>query len=143
MKFSFPYWKILAVPLLLFFLGAASNQAVLVANHGKFPVMLNEYREALVHKHQSAADSDEEKKLTKNKRSFSVLDTQAPSDGQFIDDVHTIMGPNSRLKILADIFDMHDGIYSIGDFLIILGMFLWQYAPITWCVLVVRKFNEK
>ena len=34
-------WLVL-LPLLLVLVGAASNQAVLIANHGKFPVMLNE-----------------------------------------------------------------------------------------------------
>jgi len=43
MKFlrRFPYWYLLVIPVLLICLGITSNQAVLVANHGKFPVMMN------------------------------------------------------------------------------------------------------
>ena len=35
---------IVALPLLCFILGAASNQAVPIANHDKFPVMWNDYK---------------------------------------------------------------------------------------------------
>lgn len=36
------YLWLAALPYVLIVLGAASNQAVLISNHGKFPVMLNE-----------------------------------------------------------------------------------------------------
>lgn len=37
------YLWIVALPYALILLGAASNQLVLIANGGKFPVMVNEY----------------------------------------------------------------------------------------------------
>lgn len=63
-------------------------------------------------------------------------------NGQFIDQVHSVMGPNSRLKALADIFNLGIGIFSIGDFLILLGGWLWTFAPIAWVVLLIKKCNE-
>lgn len=135
---KFPYWYLLAVPVLLIGLGAASNQAVLVANHGKFPVMLNDAQVSRF----CEDDRDTEQKLIK--RDFSVLDSSVPDvacikGGQFLDPVHSIMGKNSNLKALADVFNLGDGLYSIGDFGIMLGEFFSTFTFYMWIALTVRK----
>jgi hypothetical protein len=124
----FPYWYLLLIPALLFGLGVASNQAVLVANHGKFPVMMN-------------ASWMDMKCSTRGMDPDEIA--AAPSEwcgkgGEMIDRTHSVMGPNSHLKVLADIFPLGN-IYSIGDGLLYLGGWLLEYTPIMWLALVLRK----
>lgn len=109
------YLYVLALPVLFIFLGAASNQAVLIANHGKFPVMVNAARAA----------------------------ASGLKPGDVIDGEHSVMAHDDKLKPLADIFDFHDGVYSVGDELIELGEWSWGFAPYLWGFAVVKKLNEK
>jgi len=119
-KLKFPFWQVLAIPMLFIALGNISNQAVLIANHGKFPVMVNEAQQMKYEQQSQSLDLP----------------------GQFIgDDVHAIMGPNSHLKVLADIFNL-DGICSIGDLFLWAGFWLWGYAPIVWVTLLVSKHKN-
>lgn len=124
---KFPYWYLIVVPILLFCLGVASNQSVLVANHGKFPVMLSEgayYQYCTAHSEEDEATAP----------AISCI-----KGGQMIDPVHSVMGPNSHFKVLSDIIPLGSAIYSIGDGLIELGLFLLGYTPIMWLALVLRK----
>jgi hypothetical protein len=235
-------WLIL-LPLFLVLAGAASNQAVLIANHGKFPVMLNERQQAqfsakndiddarenaikAIRAAQATADiadenrkndavqvdqvrseraakaavtdyqeaveartdarfdrmrdavekskvdrdaaiaaekkaeedantvakstTDSKKELPKEvkatpKKNFNILHTAVRLDdiqGQFLDSVHSVMGPNSRLKALADVFDLGDGIYSVGDFGIILGAYFWPFTSLLFLALNALKFSK-
>lgn len=132
MKIKFPYWQILAIPVLLFASGFMANQAVLIANHGKFPVLLNNVQ-------QQEAQKRTEKVVEFDGVVVGVVPDRGPADPQYLkDDYHTVMGPNSHLKILADIFNI-DGVYSIGDGLIFLASWLWKFIPIVWLTLMVRK----
>lgn len=101
---------VLAIPLAIGFVGAASNQAVIVANHDRFPVMVN----------------------------HRALDARggADADGQ-IDQVHCVMTHDTHLNFLADWIDQQDAIYSPGDMLLMLGGFLWDYAPAAWFILIL------
>jgi len=130
---KFPYLYLLAIPLLLILLGTASNQAVLIANHGKFPVMLNEAQ----YSHFCSAPEDEEMKFSVTDSSISPM--SCTEGGQFIDDVHSVMGKNSHLKALSDIFNLKVAIYSIGDFLLMLGYWLLSFSWISYITLVVRR----
>jgi hypothetical protein len=130
------YGWVIAIPLLLVFSGALSNQLVLVANWGKFPVMLN-----------SAQLAKMQAEKAKDEPSFSISDTVVSvahlghvfsSDGM-IDDVHCVMSHSNHLKILADWINLGDGIYSPGDLVLILGLKLWEFAPIAWVILALRK----
>lgn len=109
---------IIAIPLLLILLGIASNQAVIIANHDKFPVM------------------------------FNGLNGSGIAVGQLLPDdpIHCMMGPSTHLNFLADIFDFHDGLYSIGDGLLYTGLWLWKYTPAIWiftlCSLVLKGKDE-
>jgi hypothetical protein len=125
---------ILAVPVLLTFLGAASNQAVIIANHDTFPVMVNDVKL---------------EEMTAPKAPAAVLNLFQPApvlkmDGAvMLDDVHCNMTAETRLNALADIFDMKDAIYSIGDFMLMLGGWLWAFAPPLFLFDVVRKLRER
>lgn len=142
-----PYVYLLLIPILLFLLGSASNQAVLVANWGKFPVMVNERQ---LEKLQQPQDSLED--IINNwlgpkdgNQSFSVTNTMIRADKhpingtQFIDDVHSVMGHNSHLKFLADYINLREEICSPGDLMIYLGLFLFPWFIPAWAALNLRK----
>lgn len=139
-----PYFYLIAVPVLLVLSGVASNQAVLVANWGKFPVMMNERQVQLQAKMQEQMDQADQKQA--NDDPFSSFNTSVDTDkivldsqSQFLDDVHSIMGHNSRLKFMADIFNMGQFICSIGDLLLWLGEWLGSYSFIMWLGLILRR----
>jgi hypothetical protein len=129
MKFlrRFPYWYLLVIPVLLFGLGIASNQAVLVANHGKFPVAMN------------AAWMDKMCTLPEDVDPADVPASSCANGGEMIDMTHSVMGPNSHLKMLSDIFPLGHAIYSVGDGLLSLGDWLLSFTPIMWLALTIRK----
>ena len=143
-----PYWYLIAIPLLSLGLGIASNQAVLIANHDKFPVMVNEEK---LQKYCAPAKEDAGfaaiiAKITGHKESDDkVIVAPDPysceNGGEFIDNVHIIMTKKTHLNFLADVFDL-GAIYSIGDFGIIFAEWMWEWAVIAWLVLVIRKFIE-
>ena len=72
-------------------------------------------------------------------RLLQIPDASCVNDGQFIDETHSIMGPNSRLKPLADIFPVGDGTYSIGDGLLFLAEWMFVFAPFVWLALTIKK----
>ena len=121
---------ILAVPVMLFVLGAASNQVVLMANHDRFPVMVNTLKErvmvarAQAHYKELAAEAG--------------IDPTLPAG--MIDDTHCVMTDKTRLNWLADVFDF-GSIYSIGDFSLMLGEWLFGFAPFLFAFDVVRKLS--
>ena len=122
---------ILAVPVMLFMLGAASNQAVLWANHDKFPVMVNTLKERVM--------------VAQAQANYKELAAEAGIDptlpAGMIDDTHCVMTDKTRLNWLADVFDMKTAIYSIGDFSLMLGEWLFGFAPFLFAFDVVRKLS--
>jgi hypothetical protein len=123
---------ILALPLLLTVLGAASNQIVLIANHDTFPVLLNE-------KKTEAATAEQ-----KFVQSPVIKPQPAREDAEglvMLDDVHCVMTHETHLNDLADIFDLGN-IYSIGDFGLILGDYLWVFAPFLFVFDTTRKLRK-
>ena len=130
-----PYKFLIIVPLLLIFCGSASNQAVLVANWGKFPVMLNEYQ---VNKIYAVRHDMEDAGFSALNSSVRLNKPQIDKNDQFIDGVHSIMGHNSRLKFLADWINLQTMIASPGDMLIFLGSWLFAFTPFIWIALILR-----
>ena len=92
-----------------------------MANHDAFPVMVNPV------------------KLAGFLPDGVVI---TPGQSQMIDTVHETMTKDTHLNALADIFDL-GSIYSIGDFGIILGMWLNTFAPVVWGTLVIKKLYDK
>jgi Family of unknown function (DUF5317) len=107
---------ILLLPVVLGLLGAASNQLVLIANHGKFPVMYNAAITA---------------------RALALF-----PDGQ-LDEVHCLMTSETHLNFLADIFNLHTAIFSIGDFFLMLGDWMWAFCPFIWLFEVCRRLHDR
>ena len=129
-------WVLLA-PWLIAGAGAASNQAVLIANFDKFPVMVNAYR---LEEMQAPKETPFESLITRilgepnPATSVSPLVTYG-----MLDEVHCVMTSKTHLNFLADIFDLHDAIYSIGDFGLMLGEWLQTFCPYVFLALVFRK----
>jgi hypothetical protein len=133
------YLPILAIPILVIFVGAGLNQICVIANHDKFPVLVNARVAAKLRKADLDPRVEEEH--------FSIFDTEytpfqqtnvSDPDGM-LDNVHCVMSPSSHLKVLGDIFDLHKEIQSIGDLLVDAGAWLYAFAPLAWIVLVTRK----
>jgi len=122
-------WLILA-PWMITFTGEASNQLVLIANQDKFPVMIN------------AVKLDE---LRNPPPSLLGMLRPAPrvTDDGMIDEIHCIMTNKTHLNFLADVFDLHESIYSIGDLMLMLGEWLWSFVPLVWVTLVLKKFWDE
>ncbi len=134
MQLRIPHVWLLVVPLLLTFVGATSNQAVLYANWGKFPVMVNERQ--LKDMRGSAFDGFAFPFYS------AVTSSDMGDDGQFLDDIHSVMGHNSRLKWLADWINLKTEICSPGDLLIWLGDWLFGFTPLIWLTLLIKELNE-
>lgn len=124
---------ILAVPVLFTLLGAASNQVVLIANHDSFPVMLND---------KKLQEMTEPEEKPTNIQFAKPMPAFEANGTVMLDDVHCVMTHKTHLNALADIFDMKDAIYSIGDFSLMLGDWFWAFAPFVFVFDVVRKLQK-
>ena len=124
---------ILAIPVLFTFLGAASNQLVLIKNHDTFPVMVNDKK---LQEMTSPKEKSVEIEFNKPMPAFEADDTV------MLDDVHCLMTSHTHLNFLADVFDMHDAIYSIGDFMLMLGEWLGSFTLAIFVFDVVCKLRK-
>lgn len=111
-------WLALA-PITAEYIGAGLNQLVLIANHDTFPVMENSW----------FADQAAHRDLVQ----------KAPDGVVMLDPIHCIMTSKTHLNFLADIFDLKDATYSLGDGFLILSDWLSSFCYAAWAVLVVRK----
>jgi len=107
-------WLVL-LPYVFTGAGVASNQLVLIANHGKFPVMMN-----------------------------PRLIAQLPPDADgMIDEIHCVMTHATRLNFLADVFFMRGkGVYSVGDALLLAGVSLSVCKFVWFGLILYRLHNE-
>ena len=122
-------WVLLA-PFAVQGIGAASNQAVLIANHDTFPVMVNPVKlDELRPKGQDSLIAE----------IFGPVKPAEVADDSMIDAVHCVMTDQTHLNFLADVFDMHDAIYSIGDFGLMLGEWMQSFCPFVFLALVFNK----
>lgn len=127
------YLWILLLPIALGFLGASSNQLVLIANHDKFPVMLSDAKIEKLNAPQPSQESP-----------FApggIQISKYSNADVMIDEVHCVMTSKTHLNFLADIFDFKDAIYSIGDLLLEAGSSLWTFCPFVWGAFVIRKLR--
>jgi hypothetical protein len=128
---------VLLAPWVIAGIGAASNQLVLIANHDKFPVMVNAYK---LKQMQAPRETIFERIFGSHPITAPQPAVEDP-DGM-IDEVHCVMTDKTHLNFLADIFDLHDAIYSIGDFGLMLGDWLQTFCPFVWAALIIRKCWE-
>ena len=131
-------WILLA-PWALTLGGAASNQLVLHANQDRFPVMWNEYK---VNKYVMHLESIIQGK-DKDAARLAAFELEALREADYLDDTHVVMSNKTHLNLLADIFDLHDATYSIGDALIYLGDWAWDFAPFVWGFEVIRRLRKR
>lgn len=131
-------WIVL-IPALVFGTGVASNQAVLVANHDRFPTMWNSYKAAsLALAIEKAAKSDDPDEAEQ-----AAFDLEALHDYGYLDDTHVLMNSKTHLNFLADWIDLKSATYSIGDFLIDAGEWGMTYAPIVWITVAVQRLRKR
>jgi len=130
-------WILLA-PAVIFGAGIASNQLVLTANHDTFPVMWNAYRVFQYRLSLEVQKNGEDEDASMQAQAALI----ALDSAGMIDDIHCIMTSRTHLNWLADVFDMHDATYSIGDFLLALGEWLWALAPFIWAFEVIRRLRQ-
>jgi hypothetical protein len=109
------------LPLVLNIGGTLSNQAVLYANHDTFPVRINFVKA----------------------EEWSPKAVQLDDGTVMLDNTHCLMTPNTHLNLLADNFDFHDRIESLGDLMIEFGQWLWNFAPYVWGFAVTDKLWRK
>jgi hypothetical protein len=114
---------ILLLPYVTYGAGFASNQLVLMANHDRFPVMVN------VVKLQGMLGDDPD----------AVAQEKATG---MIDSVHCVMTDKTHLNFLADVFDRQDATYSIGDFFLIFGAWLMTICPFIWGFVTLDKLRK-
>jgi hypothetical protein len=114
---------ILVLWLAPFFAGAASNQAVLIANHDTFPVLVNNTKLANV---------------------LGDEDSTSKSDASpvMLDDVHCVMTDKTRLNFLADVFDFGGAIQSVGDLSLDFGAWFGAFAPFLWGFAVLKDVKD-
>jgi hypothetical protein len=134
---------LLALPTLVWVLGFASNQAVLFANHDKFPVMWSDYKAAeyQLDLEKAASATDKMGEPTAQAEQAQLAIAALESEG-FIDEVHCVMTPKTHLNLLADIFDLQSATYSIGDFLLMLGEYAFGFMLPVFIFDVVRKLRN-
>jgi hypothetical protein len=53
-----------------------------------------------------------------------------------------VQGDNSHLTAMADIWDLGDHIYSVGDGAIMLGDWLLTFTPFMWLALILKKLQD-
>lgn len=141
---------ILLLPVAIGGLGAASNQLVLIANHDKFPVMVNSFVEKRLSLKQFIAyqkaveiyEDDKEKPKSREAAAERAATIKIIHETGMIDETHCIMTPETHLNFLADVFDFHDGTYSVGDGLLYLGEWMWSPGLLLWGFIMVDKVRK-
>jgi len=114
-----PFLWVLLLPYAFIFAGAASNQLVIIANHGKFPVRTN-----AVH-------------------ALKWVDPENPLPDGMLDEVHCIMTDETHLNFLADIIDEHEAVKSVGDLALEFGEWSNTFAPFLYIGLVIVELKKK
>ena len=108
----------IALPFAICYTGAAMNQAVLIANGGKFPVMVND-------------------RLSGTSREITDRIIMSVDRWGFIDNVHCLMTNSTRLNWLADYLILGGRAYSPGDVLISIGLSLQWPLIFSWGALTI------
>lgn len=112
---------ILLLPIASYIGGCASNQLVLFVNHDTFPVSVN---------------------LAKAKKFVGDDAVLLPDGTVMLDDTHCLMTNKTHLNLMADIFDFHDTIESVGDLMIDFGTWMWSFAPFLWGFAVLSRLGN-
>jgi hypothetical protein len=124
---------ILLTPALTFGAGVLSNQLVLWANHDTFPVLVNDRKFAKFEAAQVA------QKVKDDPSTWRLpIPARVMNGAIMLDDVHCRMDSTTHLNFLADVWDL-GSIYSIGDFMLYAGVWMWDFAPFVYLFAVTAK----
>jgi len=129
---------ILLIPGAIWGLGFASNQAVLMANHDRFPVMWSEYKAAKYDKKLHDELKNKDRDVVEEAR----LAIWAFEEKGFLDDEHCLLTTKTHLNYLSDVISLQDTTYSIGDIMLYLGDWLWDFAPYIYVFATVYKLRR-
>jgi len=133
-------WILLA-PTALNWIGAASNQVVLYANHDTFPVSINPIK---LQKFTGGEPSPDPTDPTGGRTIASGGHVFVLPDGEVLmDETHCVMTEKTHLNWLADVFDFHDSIQSIGDLLLDLGDWTGSFALYVYIFVVSAALLRK
>jgi hypothetical protein len=127
MKFLYRFFLntflwLLLIPIGMQFCGVLSNQTVRWANHGTFPVYINQ---ALKEEMETSG------------RLFLSND-----DHLMIDQLHCVMTDQTHLNFMADVFLEGTDYVSIGDILQSYGKDLSPWILIIWGTIASYKLNK-
>lgn len=114
---TFLAWPLLAVPQVLFYLGALLNQIAVAANKGLMPVLMSGCTVGPLGKVMNGV--------------------------RVLDEMHSCMEPSSKFKILCDWINLHSSVLSIGDVLLYLGDLLIAPAFWMWLAYVLYRASRK
>lgn len=127
---------ILLLPIASNFIGAASNQLVLWANNDTFPVKINLAKMQIMTDGEASINPDGTVTL---KGGHVVI---LPDGTTMLDPVHCLMTSKTHLNLLADNWDFHDSIESVGDLLLDFGGWSWNFAPFVWGAIVIGRLRR-
>lgn len=126
------------LPFVAGFTGAAANQAVSAANHGRFPVLWNDYVIAqYALKIEVATHSKDQAQALQAK-----FDQVALQNG-FLDDEHVLMTNDTHLNFLADWISLGSYTYSLGDGLLAIAEQSWKYMLLLWSFVAINKLRKQ
>lgn len=129
------YLWIFLLPVGLYVAGIGCNQAVLVANQDRFPVMWNTYKAVKLDQDIIKATQSKDPDKAEDAR----FDLIALEEYGYLDDTHILMSDKTKLNFLADWIDFRLATYSPGDMMIFASESLWDYFPFLWAVLICLK----
>jgi len=125
---------IVLIPAAIWGAGFTSNQLVLYANNDTFPVKVNAFKAQAMRIRAEAA---------RQEANDESDDESVEIPEGYLDFTHIIMTKDTHLNALADVFDLKgDGIYSIGDFLLMLGEWLGGFSLAVWIFEAVRRLRS-
>jgi hypothetical protein len=127
---------ILLLPYAFTFIGASSNQLVLWANDDKFPVKINPAKLQVMTGGEASSNPDGT--VTLSGGHVVVL----PDGTVMMDPEHCVMTSKTHLNLLADNWDFHDTIESVGDLLLGLGDWLSNFAIFVWIAIVIERLHH-
>ena len=127
-------WVVLA-PLAITWLGAGLNQVVLYANHDTFPVSINPVKLEVFTGGELVKDPTPHLE--------GGITITLPDGTVMLDPTHCVMTSKTHLNLLADVFDFHDEIESLGDLLINVGGWANGFAVYVWGALVIMSLAKK
>lgn len=126
------------LPLAFTYLGTLSNQVVLYANHDTFPVSINPVKLQVF----TGGELGKNPETGKPEISGGLI-IELPDGTLMTDETHCVMTSKTHLNWLADVFDFHQEIESVGDLLLGVGDWLSGFAYYTWGVLVILALAKK